>query len=523
MTDQRQAAPASPGAQNDVSDPGAAGAREWVGLAVLTLPVLLVSMDMTVLHLAMPAINTDLQPSSTQLLWIVDVYAFLVAGLLITMGAVGDRIGRRRLLLIGAAAFAAASVAAAFATTPGALIAARAALGVAGATLAPSTLALIRTMFVDPRQRSTATSVWVLAFLAGAAVGPILGGVILQVWWWGGVFLLGVPVMLLLLVAGPVLLPEYRNPAAGRVDLASAALSLAGILGVVYLLKEVAAHGLSLLPVAVGALGVLLGVLFIRRQRRLADPLVDLRLLREPGFAVALTVLTVGSVVLAGSGFLTAQYLQLVLGLSPLAAGLWTLPPLAAGVAAIAASQSIGRDMRPYLRTGLGLGVAAAGLVVLTRTPTSGVVVVVVGLTLLFAGLMPVLAAGVDTVTAAAPPDRAGAAAALSETTQELGGALGIALLGSAATAVYRRQLMPLLADQPAPAREAADTLAGALHGGQPLPPALVDVAVAAFTSGLHAASAVAAVVVILCTVAVVTIGRLNRAARTGQEPHPSP
>ena len=372
MTAQQPQASASPTPTTSPPGPAVAGTREWLGLAVLTLPVLLVSMDMTVLHLAVPAITTDLQPTSTELLWIVDVYAFMVAGLLITMGAVGDRIGRRRLLLIGAAAFAAASVAAALAHRDR-LITARAALGIAGATLAPSTLALIRTMFSDPRQRSVATSVWVLSFLASGAVGPIPGGVFLQTWWWGGVFLLGVPVMLVLLAVGPVLLPEYRNPAAGRIDLISAGLSLANILGVVYLLKQVAGHGLSLPPVAVGGAGVLLGVVFVRRQRRLTDPLVDLRLLREPGFAVALTVLTIGSVVLAGSGFLTAQYLQLVLGLSPLAAGLWTLPPLAAGVAAIAASQSIGRQLAPRLRTGLGLAVAAAGLLMLTRTSTSGV------------------------------------------------------------------------------------------------------------------------------------------------------
>lgn len=509
MTDHRPQAPAPP---DEVSDtPAAAGRREWLGLAVLTLPVLLVSMDMTVLHLAMPAITADLQPSSTQLLWIVDIYAFMVAGLLITMGAVGDRIGRRRLLLIGAAGFAAASVAAAFAPTAEALIAARAALGLAGATLAPSTLALIRTMFTDPQQRSTATSVWVLAFLAGGAVGPILGGVILQVWWWGGVFLLGVPVMLLLLAAGPVLLPEYRNTSASRIDLASAALSLAAILAVVYLLKESAAHGLGLLPVLVGAVGVLLGIVFVRRQQRLTEPLVDLRLLAEPGFAVALTVLTVGSVVLAGSGFLTAQYLQLVLGLSPLAAGLWTLPPLAAGVAAIVAAQAAGPRLTPRLRTGGGLATAAAGLLVLTRTPTEGVTTVVVGLGLLFAGLMPVLAAGVDTVTSAAPPEQAGSAAALSETTQELGGALGIALLGSAATAVYRHQLQPLLVDQPAPTQAAADTLAGVLHSSQPLPGTLLDAATDAFTAGLHTASAIAAGLVVLTAAAAVTRRRTRR------------
>lgn len=500
------------------SPPGQAlaGTREWFGLAVLSLPVLLVSMDMTVLHLAVPASTTDLQPTSSELLWIVDVYPFMVAGLLITMGGVGDRIGRRPLLLIGAAAFAAASVAAAFAPSATALIAARAALGIAGATLAPSTLALIRTMFCDPRQRSIATSVWVLSFLAGGPIGPIIGGVFLQTWWWGGVFLLGVPVMLVLLTAGPFLLPEYRNPGAGRIDLISASLSLASILGVVYLLKEVAGHGPSLPPVAVGGAGVLLGIVFIRRQRRLPDPLLDLRLLREPGFGVALTVLTIGSLVLAGSGFLTAQYLQLVLGLSPLYAGLWTLPPLAAGVVAIAASQSIGQRLAPRLRTGLGLAVAAAGLLLLTRTSTEGVEVAVVSLALLFAGFMPVLAAGVDVVTGVAPPDRAGAAAALSETAQELGGALGIAVLGSTATAVYRHQLRPLLADLPATAAEAADTLAVALQPNQPLPPPVVEVALTAFTTGLHAAAAVAAALVALSAVAVVTS---NKAApESGQD-----
>lgn len=491
-----------------------AGTREWWGLAALTLPVLLVSMDMTVLHLAVPAITADLQPSSTELLWIVDVYAFMVAGLLITMGAVGDRVGRRRLLLIGAIGFAVASVAAALASTPTALIAARAGLGIAGATLAPSTLALIRTMFTDPRQRSTATSVWVLAFLAGGAVGPIVGGIVLQAWWWGAVFLLGAPVMVLL-VAGLILLPEYRDRSAARIDLPSAGLSLAAILGLVHLVKELAAHGPAPPPIAVGCVGVLLGVVFVRRQQRLASPLVELRLLREPTFAVALAVLTVGSVVLAGAGFLTAQYLQLVLGLSPLAAGLWTLPPLAAGVATIIINQILGLRLSSRLRTGLGLAVAVAGLLVLTRTTTE-LATVVIGLALLFAGLMPVLAAGVDTVTGAAPPDRAGAAAALSETTQELGGALGIAALGSAATAVYRSQLQPVLADLPSSTAAVADTLAGALYAGAPLPASVVEVAVAAFTSGLHASMAAAAGLVIVSAVAALITRQGRPAGQAG-------
>ncbi|WP_218120657.1 MFS transporter [Geodermatophilus sp. DSM 45219] len=461
--------------------------------------MLLVSMDMTVLHLAVPAITTALSPSGSQMLWIVDIYAFMVAGLLITMGAVGDRIGRRRLLLLGAAAFALASVVAAFATSPGMLIAARAALGVAGATLAPSTLALIRTMFTDPRQRSTATSVWVLAFLTGASIGPVVGGLLLQDLWWGSVFLLGVPVMAALLVAGPVLLPEYRAPSSAAVDLPSAALSLAAVLAAVYGLKEAAAGAGLLVPaLAIGA-GGLLAVAFARRQRRLPCPLLDLSLFRQRSFSVAIGVLTLGSVVLAGVGFLTAQHLQLVLGLSPLAAGLWTLPPLAAGIAAVVLVQTFGQRLTVAASTAAGLMVAAGGSAVLTQAPVNGVAVVATGLALLFAGLMPVLARGVDTVTASAPPDRAGAASALSETTQELGGALGIAALGSLTAAVYRTQISESLQGVPPPIADTArDTLAGALSVASDLPATVLSGAAIAFTDGLHTASAAGAVVLVV-------------------------
>src|SRR5262245_6477433 len=246
-----------------------AGRREWIGLAVLALPTLLLSLDMSVLHMAVPHMAADLRPSSTELLWIIDIYGFMIAGFLVTMGTLGDRIGRRKLLMVGGAAFGLGSIAAAFATSPAMLIGARAVLGVAGATLMPSTLALISNMFRDPRQRGTAIAIWMSCFMGGMVVGPVVGGLLLSVAWWGSVFLLGVPVMVLLLIAAPKLLPEYRDEHAGRLDLASVALSLGAILPVVFALKEIAKDGLSLTTVAVLLAGLCVGTAFVRRQRRL--------------------------------------------------------------------------------------------------------------------------------------------------------------------------------------------------------------------------------------------------------------
>src|SRR5918994_729887 len=198
--------------------PPKAGRREWIGLAVLALPCLLYSMDLTVLHLAVPALSADLNPTSAQLLWILDIYGFVVAGMLIPLGTLGDRIGRRRLLLIGAAAFGVGSILAAFSASAGMLIATRALLGLAGATLAPSTLSLVTNMFLDAKQRTIAIGVWIASYSAGAAIGPVVGGILLEYFWWGSVFLIAVPVMVLLLILGPLLLPEYKDPNAGRQD-----------------------------------------------------------------------------------------------------------------------------------------------------------------------------------------------------------------------------------------------------------------------------------------------------------------
>jgi DHA2 family multidrug resistance protein-like MFS transporter len=508
--------------------PPRAGRREWIGLAVLALACLLYAMDLTVLHLAVPSLSAELQPSSAQLLWITDIYGFMVAGFLITMGTLGDRIGRRRLLLWGASAFGVISVLAALATSAEQLIAARALLGIAGATLAPSTLSLIFTMFVDPKQRTTAIGIWITSFSAGGAIGPVLGGVLLELFWWGSVFLLAVPVMVLLLVLGPRVLPEYRDPDAGRLDLVSAALSLVAVLAVVFGLKLIAQDGIGWQAGVAVVLGLAVGVGFVRRQRRLADPMIDLGLFRDTTFNAALATNFLGIFIVVGYFLFVAQYLQLVLGLSPLEAGLWSLPSAAGFIVGSNLAPPILRRFRPAYVIGAGLGLAAVGLGVLTQIggSTSADLAILAGASLLVSlGLAPVFTATTNLIVSSAPPERAGAASGISETGAELGGALGIAILGSVGVAVYRGQLADALpAGLPAEAAAAArDTLGGALGVASQLPAQLgavvVEAAQEAFIAGMQLtvslSATAAAVVAVMATV-------LLRAVPAGAEAEPA-
>jgi MFS transporter, DHA2 family, multidrug resistance protein len=493
-----------------------AGRREWVGLAVIALPCLLATMDLEVLNLAVPALTADLQPSSAQLLWIIDIYGFMVAGSLITMGTLGDRIGRRRLLLIGAAAFGAASVLAAFSTSAEMLIATRALLGVAGATLAPSTLSLIRNMFSDPGQRRFAVAVWATSFSVGAAVGPLLGGVLLEWFWWGSVFLLAVPVMALLLVLGPRVLPEYRDPDAGRLDLVSAAMSLVSVLAVIYGLKQLAQDGLGWEPALSLAAGLAVGVGFVRRQRTLADPLLDLSLFADRTLSASLAVFAISLFVTFGTFVFVAQYLQLVLGLSPLEAGLWTLPSACGLVVGSMLTPLLARRARPALVMASGLVLAAVGFGLLTLVDgTAGLGVLVTGSVVFTLGVAPVGTLATDLIVGVAPPERAGAAAALSETGGEFGGALGIAVLGSIGAAAYRAQVADTLPAgvPPGAAETARDTLGGAVVAAGQLPAelgtALLEAARQAFTQGFQLTSAVSAALAIgLAVLAAALLGR---------------
>jgi DHA2 family multidrug resistance protein-like MFS transporter len=492
--------------------PPRATVRVWAGLGVLALPTLLVSMDLTVLHLAVPHISADLRPSSAQMLWIVDIYGFLVAGCLVTMGTLGDRIGRRRLLLAGATAFSTASVLAAFAVSAEMLIATRALLGLAGATLLPSTLALIRNMFIGPQQRAVAIGIWAAVFSAGTAIGPVLGGVLLESFWWGSVFLLGLPLMAGLLVVGPALLPEFRDPDAGRLDLLSAGLSLASVLGVIYGLKRIAEDGVAAPPVLFIVAGLAVGVAFVLRQRTLRDPLIDLRLFRIPAFSVALAAGLLALFTWAGTYLFLAQYLQLVEDLSPLQAGLWLLPAAAGSIAGSMLAPALTRRVRPATVLAAGLAVAAGGYAVVTRVePTSSLAILVAGSIVFSIGVASTVALVTDQVVGAAPPERAGAAAALSETGGELGLALGVAIIGSIGTAVYRGDLDNALpAGLSAEAQETArDTLGGAVAVAGQLPESaaagFLDTAREAFTHGLQV-TAGASVLVAAATAILVTV-----------------
>lgn len=504
--------------------PQPASRREWWGLAVLVLPTVLLALDMTVLHLAVPHLSADLRPTSAQLLWILDIYGFMIAGFLMTMGTLGDRIGRRRLLLTGAAAFGVASVLAAFSTTAGTLIATRALLGVAGATLMPSTLSLIRNMFQVDRERTFAITVWMTGFIVGSAIGPLVGGVILQFFWWGAVFLLGVPVMLLLLVSGRLLLPEFRDAAAGRLDLTSAVMSIASLLLVIYGLKDMARNGVAILPVLAIAAGLAVGVLFVRRQRVLTEPMLDLGLFADRAFSASVVALLLTIMALSGAWLMVFQYLQGVQGMTPLQAGLAMLPATLGQVLAALLVPAIARRIRPAVFIPAGLLVAVFGLIAMTLLDGPGAVyLLIAGTVIMGLGVMPMTILGTDLVISSAPPAKAGAASATSETAGELGMALGIAVIGSIGAAVYRQGTISAIPAELPPelASVAADTLGGALSVAAGLPAAagadLLAAARAAFHAALQVNAAIGAAVIVVTAVLIASFLRHLPAPSDGE------
>ena len=464
------------------SDRAAFGA--WLGLGVLGFVVAATSIDAFVLLLALPQIARDLHASAIQQLWITDIYGFMLVGFMITAGAVADRIGHRRLLMAGGTVFAGASVCCAFATGPLMLIGARAVLGVAGATLAPAALGLITAMFRNAREHTIALSVWQMCFMGGALFGPIIGGYLLERFWWGSVFLIGPPAVGVLLLAGPFVLPASTQRAAGRFDPASVPLLLGGILPIVYGIKEIAGSGVRIEPVSALALGCVATLAFVRRQRRLEHPLLDVSLFGDAAFT-ATTIIMVLITVISSLMFFTAQYLQFVVGMNTLQAAFAMLPAAASSVASIAATPFLVRRLHPVTIIIGGMIITGAGAWLFTTVGPSGPATpVLVGLAAATFGNSPVVGIGTTLILGSLPEEKAGAAAAIGQTSNELGFASGVAVLGSVAALVYRMRLELPTGLPRAVASRAGTGLAQALQTGSPV---AIHAARDAYLHGLHA------------------------------------
>jgi MFS transporter, DHA2 family, multidrug resistance protein len=496
--------------------------RDWLALAVLCLPTLLATVDINVVILALPRIATDLHASATEQLWISDIYAFMIAGFLITMGTLGDKIGRRKVLLIGAAAFIAASLFAAFSTSAPMLIAARALIGVAGATVMPSVLALIRNMFKDPKEMGAAMGVWGMSIMLGLMLGPVVGGLLLGAFWWGSVFLIAVPIMGLLLVFGPALLPESRDPNAGRLDLVSVALSLAVILPLVYGVKELGANGWHPLPIVAVVAGAVFAVVFVQRQRKLASPLLDLSLFKSRAMSATCLLALFMSLVLAGTGLEITLFLQAVKGLTPLHVGLLLLIPVFVMLIASNLAPAIARKVRPGYVIAAASVIAVGGMIViLQQSATAGVTDLIIGVTIVFICSGSIGPLSGFLIMTSAPPEKAGSAGALSSTAGELGLALGVALLGVVGTLVYRTKVT-IPAGIPAHSASAAhQSIVGAVTTARQLPgqtgAALLHSADAAFVTGLHVVAVVGAVV-FACMAILAAVG-LRQVPAMGEFP----
>lgn len=503
-----------------------AGTRDWLGLAVLALPTLLVGINTTVLFLAQPELSSELGANEAQRLWITDIYGFLVAGFLITMGTLGDRVGRRRLLLVGAAAFTLASVLAAFSPTPELAILTRGLMGIAGATIMPSTLSLIRSMFHDPRQRTTAIAVWATSLSVGIALGPLLSGVMLQFFWWGSTLLVGVPFLVLLLVVGPALLPEYRDTTArASLDLVSVLLSLTAVLSVIYGIKQAATDGLTPVALAASGAGLAIGFVFLRRQRRLTDPLLDLDMFRSRAFSAALLLLMLVFVAFGGIQLLFSTFLLQVAGFPPLLAGLWMAPSAGGLLVGSLVAPALVRRARPGTVVAASLTVSILGLALVAQAaaPVQGsdwlspeFLLLQLGVVLAFLGIGPPSVLGADLVVGSAPQEKAGSASAMEETAAEFGVASGIAVIGSAGTAVYRAQMAGAdTAGVPSDAaHRAGESLDSALAEAQTIGPELVARAQEAFTQGLVWASTGSAVLLTLVAISAALFLR-DKAADT--------
>ncbi|MGW2787172.1 MFS transporter [Streptomyces populi] len=506
-----------------------AGANRWVVLVVLCVSLLLVALDATVLHVAVPAVTEDLRPGAIELLWIVDVYPLVCASLLILFGTLGDRIGRRRVLLLGYALFGVASGIAAFSGNAQLLIGARALLGIGGAMIMPATLSILRDVFPDRRERALAIGIWSAVAAVGAAVGPLLGGFLLEHFWWGSVFLVNIPLMIVSLPVGRLLLPESHGDRDGPWDVAGALMAAAGLFGLVLGVKRLGGEA-PFGPFTLGSLlvGTVLMTAFVRRQRRRAHPLVDLRMFARPAFSTSVGCIVLAMLALVGLELIAAQYLQLVLDLSPLQTGLRLLPLTVAAMAAGLAGARLLRRFGPRAMVCFGFCLTAAAVVTLTAMGgNDNAGLLLFGFVLLGFGLETTLFGAYESMLSEAPQAQSGGAAAIGETSYQLGAGIGIALLGSVMNAAYAPGLSSVpgvpAADSAAAghslgeAYQIADRLGGA--SGAALRHAARD----SFVHGLHVTLLVSAGLLLLGAVMALRLPRIMEcgtpATDTGEVP----
>jgi MFS transporter, DHA2 family, multidrug resistance protein len=507
-----------------------AGRKEWLGLGLLVLPSLLLFMMLTILFLAIPHIAVDLRPSSTQMLWIVDIYGFLMAGFLVAMGTLGDRVGRRLVFTAGSAVFAVVSLVAAYTGDPGWMIFWRAVLGVAAAAVMPATLGLIFSMFLNPKQRGIAIGAWAASISVGVALGPLLSGVLIEVFDWRATFLVAVPVMAIVAIGAPFVLPEHKDGNAGKLDLFSVGLLLATLLPLIYGVKTLAKDDSGGVAVGAIAVGVAFGVWFVLRQLRSSAPLLDVRLFANRTVSGALSVYVLAALAMGGMYLMFTRYLQLVADLSPMQTGFAILPAALVLVGVSMFSPILARRVRPgYIIAG-GFAVQVVGYLMLTQVSadagaTAGLPLLLAGFIVLYPAVNPAMALTTGLVVGSVPPEKAGAASGLSTTANDLGLSLGVALIGSIGVAAYRNDItLPggLPADVAASARESLD---GAVSAAQGLPAevanTVLEPARAAFTSGLNLSALIAAVIAVAG--AVLAAVRLKHVPATGAAAHDEP
>ncbi|MQY13172.1 Antiseptic resistance protein [Streptomyces sp. RB5] len=496
------------------------GAGRWTVLIVLCSSLLLVALDATVLHVAVPSLTEDLRPSSTDLLWIVDAYPLVAASLLILFGTLGDRVGRRRVLLLGYALFGVASALAASAHNPGVLIAARALLGVGGAMIMPATLSILRHVFPDRRERALAIGIWSATAAVGAAIGPLLGGFLVEHYWWGSVFLVNIPLMIVAVPVGRWLLPESVEGRSGPWDVLGALMAASGLFGLVYAVQQTGAGGGPLRVSVFGPAlaGILLLALFVRRQRRRTHPLVDIRVIRRRAFGTAVGCIVLAMLALVGLQLIAVQYLQLVLGFTPLQAGVRLIPLTFAAIAAGLLGARMLARFGPRLMVALGFvltAVAVLGLVAMGQHDQP--VILNAGFVLLGFGLETTLFGSYESMLSEAPVEQAGGAAAIGETSYQLGAGIGIALLGSVMNAFYRPGVTDVPGVPAGAARAAGNSLGEAYEVahelGGPRGAALRTAAREAFVHGMHVTLVVSAGLLLLGALAAL---RLPRAMECG-------